>query len=97
DMGSIVGESGVSARNGGWARTGRGPVTRICAQEATMKAIVKTRAEEGLELIDVPTPTVGPNQVLIKVSRTGICGTDVHIQKWDGWARKTVKTPRVIG
>jgi len=62
-----------------------------------MKAIVKTRAEQGLELIDVPTPTVGPNQVLIKVSRTGICGTDVHIQKWDGWARKTVKTPRVIG
>ena len=62
-----------------------------------MKAIVKTRPEEGLELIDIPEPEIGPNEVLIKVSRTGICGTDVHILKWDGWARNTVKTPRVVG
>lgn len=62
-----------------------------------MKAIVKTRPGQGLELIDVPEPTVGPNEVLIKIARTGICGTDVHIQTWDGWARKAVRTPRVVG
>lgn len=62
-----------------------------------MKAIVKTKPEEGLELIDIPEPTVGANDVLVKVSRTGICGTDVHIQKWDGWAQKAVATPRIIG
>ena len=63
----------------------------------TMKALVKTRPAPGLELIDVPIPTVGPNDVLIKVMRTGICGTDVHIDKWDGWAQKTVATPRIVG
>lgn len=62
-----------------------------------MKAIVKTRPGEGLELVDVPDPVAGPNEVVIKVARTGICGTDVHIQKWDGWAQKTVETPRIIG
>lgn len=62
-----------------------------------MKAIVKTRPESGLELIDIPLPTVGPNDVLVKVSATGICGTDIHIRNWDGWAAKTVATPRVIG
>lgn len=62
-----------------------------------MKALVKTRPGVGLELIDVPDPVLGPNEVLVKVTRTGICGTDVHIQKWDGWAENTVKTPRIIG
>ena len=62
-----------------------------------MKALVKTRPGVGLELIDVPEPTVGPNEVLIKIRKTGICGTDVHIEKWDGWAEKTVTTPRIIG
>ncbi len=62
-----------------------------------MKALVKTSPGVGLELIDVPEPTVGPNEVLIKVRKTGICGTDVHIERWDGWAEKTVKTPRIIG
>lgn len=64
---------------------------------ADMKAIVKTVPGAGLEMIDLPTPTVGPNEVLVKVDRTGICGTDVHIWKWDGWAEKTIRTPRVIG
>ncbi|WP_296136452.1 L-threonine 3-dehydrogenase [uncultured Tessaracoccus sp.] len=62
-----------------------------------MKAIAKTQPGDGLELIEVPDPTPGPNDVVIKVSRTGICGTDVHIDRWDGWAAKTVETPRIIG
>ncbi|MFD7551032.1 L-threonine 3-dehydrogenase [Streptomyces sp. NPDC059816] len=62
-----------------------------------MKALVKERAEPGLRLIDVPDPKVGPGDVLIKVQRTGICGTDLHIRAWDGWARRTISTPLVIG
>ncbi len=62
-----------------------------------MKALVKTRPEPGLELVDVPDPVAGPNEVLIKVMRTGICGTDVHIDRWDGWARHNVEAPRIVG
>lgn len=62
-----------------------------------MKALVKRRAEKGLWLEDVPEPTVGMNDVLIRVDRTGICGTDVHIYQWDDWARKTIPVPMVIG
>jgi threonine 3-dehydrogenase len=64
---------------------------------ATMKALVKRRAEEGLWLEDVPVPEVGINDVLIEVLRTGICGTDLHIFNWDAWAQKTVPVPLVIG
>ena len=62
-----------------------------------MKALVKSRAEPGLWLEDVPEPKVGINDVLIRVHRTGICGTDVHIYKWDDWAAKTIRVPMVIG
>lgn len=62
-----------------------------------MLALAKTRPGPGLELIDVPVPVPGPNEVLIRVSRTGICGTDLHIASWDGWAAKTVATPRTLG
>lgn len=62
-----------------------------------MKALVKTRPEPGLELVDVPDPVAGPNEVVVKVLRTGICGTDVHIDRWDGWASRTVHTPLVLG
>jgi len=62
-----------------------------------MKALVKKRAEPGLWLEDVPEPEVGINDVLIKVDRTSICGTDVHIYDWDEWARKTIPIPLVIG
>ncbi|BCL26261.1 L-threonine 3-dehydrogenase [Streptomyces aurantiacus] len=62
-----------------------------------MKALVKEKAEPGLRLMDVPEPVVGPGDVLIKVLRTGICGTDLHIRNWDGWARQTVKAPLVLG
>jgi threonine 3-dehydrogenase len=62
-----------------------------------MKALVKSRAEVGLWLEDVPEPEIGINDVLIRVDRTGICGTDVHIYKWDDWARKTIPVPMVVG
>ncbi|WP_340557053.1 L-threonine 3-dehydrogenase [Streptomyces sp. GSL17-111] len=62
-----------------------------------MKALVKHRAEPGLWLMDVPEPETGPGDVLIRVLRTGICGTDLHIRSWDGWARRAVATPRVLG
>jgi threonine 3-dehydrogenase len=63
----------------------------------TMQALVKKKAEEGLWLDDVPIPSIGINDVLIKVLRTGICGTDLHIFKWDAWARRTIPVPMVVG
>ena len=62
-----------------------------------MKALVKSRAERGLWLEDVPVPAIGINDVLIRVRHTGICGTDVHIDNWDDWAQKTIQVPLVIG
>ena len=62
-----------------------------------MKALVKSKAAEGLWLADVPEPTYGVNDVLIKVLKTGICGTDVHIYNWDAWAQKTIKVPMTAG
>ncbi len=62
-----------------------------------MKALVKVRPEEGIWLEEVPVPTPGPNDVLIKVSKTAICGTDVHIYNWDQWAAETVPVPMVTG
>ncbi|GAA1360655.1 L-threonine 3-dehydrogenase [Streptomyces beijiangensis] len=62
-----------------------------------MKALVKQHAEPGLWLMDVPEPETGPGDVLIKVLRTGICGTDLHIRSWDGWAQQAVSTPLVLG
>ncbi len=62
-----------------------------------MKALVKRERAPGLWLEDVPEPDIGINDVLIKIDRTGICGTDVHIYKWDAWAEKTIPVPMVIG
>ncbi len=62
-----------------------------------MKALVKARAEPGLVVEDVPIPAVGRDDVLIRVLRTGICGTDLHIYDWDGWAQANVPVPLVIG
>jgi len=62
-----------------------------------MKALVKTKAEPGLWLTDVPEPTIGINDVLIRINRTGICGTDLHIYKWDAWAQRTIPVPMVVG
>ncbi len=62
-----------------------------------MKALVKKNSAVGLWLDDVPMPTIGINDVLIKILRTGICGTDLHIYKWDAWAQKTIPVPMVVG
>ncbi|SFQ64920.1 L-threonine 3-dehydrogenase [Nitratireductor indicus] len=62
-----------------------------------MKALVKSRPKEGLWMEEVPVPEIGPNDVLIKVRKTAICGTDVHIWNWDEWASKTVPVPLVTG
>jgi threonine 3-dehydrogenase len=62
-----------------------------------MKALVKSRAEKGLWLEDVPEPVIGINDVLVRVTQTGICGTDVHIYQWDEWAQKTIRVPMTIG
>src|SRR5579862_3683983 len=62
-----------------------------------MKAIVKSKREPGLWLEDIDTPSPGINDVLIRVRRAGICGTDVHIYKWDSWAQKTIPVPMAIG
>lgn len=62
-----------------------------------MKALVKVRPERGLWLEEVPTPDMGVNDVLIKIKKTAICGTDLHIYRWDDWSQRTIKTPMVIG
>ena len=62
-----------------------------------MKALAKQKPEPGIWMIDAPVPEIGPEDVLVKVHKTGICGTDLHIFKWDDWARKTVPVPMVTG
>jgi len=63
----------------------------------TMQALVKRESRPGLWLERVPIPEIGINDVLIRVDRTGICGTDLHIYAWDAWARKTIPVPMVVG
>ncbi len=62
-----------------------------------MQALVKAKREEGLWLEDVPAPEPGINDVLIRVHKTGICGTDLHIYAWDAWAQETIPVPMVVG
>ena len=62
-----------------------------------MKALVKAHAEKGIWMQDMPEPTVGINDVKIKIKKTAICGTDLHIYKWDEWSQKTINTPMIIG
>jgi threonine 3-dehydrogenase len=63
----------------------------------TMKALVKAGRQPGLSLEEIPVPAAGINDVLIRVHKTGICGTDLHIYKWDAWAQKTIPVPMTIG
>src|SRR5215217_6357217 len=77
---------------------------RACGRPATdrgsaaaMQALVKALPEPGLVLTSVPDPAAGQDDVVVRVRRTGICGTDLHIDAWDGWAQRTVPTPLVIG
>ena len=62
-----------------------------------MKALVKAKPERGIWMQDITTPDVGHNDVLIKINRTAICGTDIHIFKWDDWAQKTIPVPMAVG
>ncbi|MCC8094277.1 MAG: L-threonine 3-dehydrogenase [Tannerellaceae bacterium] len=62
-----------------------------------MKALVKLRPEKGIWMQEVPVPEVGINDVLIRIRKTAICGTDLHIYKWDDWSQRTIKTPMIIG
>ncbi|MGC6417049.1 MAG: L-threonine 3-dehydrogenase [Bradymonadia bacterium] len=62
-----------------------------------MKALVKSQAQVGIWMDDVPEPDYGPNDLLIKIRKTAICGTDIHIYKWDDWAQRTIPVPMVVG
>jgi threonine 3-dehydrogenase len=62
-----------------------------------MQALVKTAPGPGLQLLDVPEPAYGINDVLIRVRKTGICGTDLHIESWDPWAQRTIQPPLIVG
>ncbi len=62
-----------------------------------MKALVKTKAQKGIWMTEVNIPDIGVNDILIKIKKTAICGTDLHIYRWDEWSQKTIKTPMIIG
>ncbi len=62
-----------------------------------MKALIKSRREPGIWMGDVPQPEIGPNDLLIKIRKTAICGTDIHIYNWDDWSQRTIPVPMVVG
>ncbi|WP_284380081.1 L-threonine 3-dehydrogenase [Amylibacter marinus] len=62
-----------------------------------MTALAKSKPEEGLWMVNAPVPEIGPDDVLIRINKTGICGTDIHIWNWDEWARSTVPVPMITG
>src|SRR5690606_12724664 len=70
---------------------------RHSPMSATMKALVKRETTKGLWMEEVPVPVPGPNEVLIRVEKTAICGTDLHIYLWDEWARRTIRQGLVVG
>lgn len=62
-----------------------------------MKALMKLKAEPGIWMTEAPMPTLGPNDVMIKIRKTAICGTDIHIYNWDAWAQAHVPVPLITG
>lgn len=62
-----------------------------------MKSLAKTQREKGIWMVDNPMPTIGPNDLLIKIRKTAICGTDMHIFNWDEWSQKTIPVPMIVG
>lgn len=72
-------------------------MTGLNTAKNTMTALEKSKPEEGLWMVQAPVPEIGPDEVLIKVKATGICGTDIHIWNWDDWAAHTVPTPMITG
>jgi len=67
------------------------------SRPVTMMGLAKLKAEPGIWITEAPVPPIGPDDVLIRVKRTAICGTDMHIYNWDGWAQKTVPVPMIVG
>jgi threonine 3-dehydrogenase len=63
----------------------------------TMKAVVKAKAGPGVEIREVPIPAPGPGELMLKVLRAGVCGTDLHIYEWDAWSQNRIKPPVTIG
>src|SRR5256884_6400519 len=90
------GQSGAGATSGAssWTKSNRRTAN---VKWRPVKALVKTKREPGLWLQDVPEPKPGPGEVLLRVLRTGICGTDLHIDAWNAWAQHTIKPPLVVG
>ena len=72
-------------------------IVNNCEANAKMKALVKRKSEKALWLEDAPVPEIGINDVLIKINRTAICGTDMHIYNWDSWAQSTIPVPMAVG
>jgi len=62
-----------------------------------MKALIKKNPEPGIQMEEVPTPIIGPNDILVKIKKTAICGTDIHIVAWDDWAKKHIQPPLILG
>lgn len=73
------------------------PASRATARSATMRAIVKSTAGPGAEVREVPVPTCGPGELLLRVKRAGVCGTDLHIVEWDRWSQGRLKPPVTLG
>jgi threonine 3-dehydrogenase len=63
----------------------------------TMKALVKTKAGPGVSLEEVPVPQIGSSDLLIRMEKVAICGTDVHIYDWNSWAQRTIHPPQILG
>lgn len=79
------------------AQTMTAETTSTGTRAKTMRAIVKTQAAQGAEIREVPVPVAGPGEILLRVKRAGVCGTDLHIWSWDRWAQSRMKPPVTIG
>ena len=73
------------------------PTSANNSEVISMKALSKLHPEKGIWMTDVPAPELGHNDLLIKISKTSICGTDMHIYNWDEWSQKTIPVPMVVG
>ena len=71
--------------------------TATPTRATTMKAVVKAKTGPGVEIHDVPVPTIGPGEILLRVLRAGVCGTDLHIWEWDAWASGRMRPPVTVG
>ncbi|PKW26523.1 L-threonine 3-dehydrogenase [Phycicoccus duodecadis] len=84
-------------RPAGVRRAGRSLRRTVGGHDGPVRALRKVTAGPGLELVEVPDPVCGPKDVLVRVLRAGICGTDLHLEQWDEWAAATVRAPLTLG